>query len=263
MARHSSRRPAREQTAAPLRRWTTLLTGVLLVAVAAAIAYGYHELSRPGRLPLRVIDVDGEFRHLSRAAVRDTVLATIDGGFFSCDMRKLRNAVLAMPWVADVSIRRVWPDRLQMTVIEQVPLARWGDGGLISVVGEVFRPQDSDAFSGLVLLHGPAGSEQRVVEFFQAAVAAVRQRDLQINTLQLDERREWWMRFDNGLSVSLGREAVQTRLAQFLRVYPSLAANQTRRPLRVDMRYAHGFAVRWQDDEAAIGKPRDDSRDRV
>ena len=78
-------------------------------------------------------------------------------------MQKLRNRVLDMPWVADVSIRRVWPDKLNMVVTEEVPLARWGEDALINIGGGVFRPPSLDGHLGLVRLDGPAGSEQRVV----------------------------------------------------------------------------------------------------
>jgi cell division protein FtsQ len=230
------------------RRWRPALAaaaGVALLLGAALAGYGY--LSQPGRLPLRVVEVNGEFQQLETAQIQQVVMGAIDGGFFGCDMQKLRTAVLAMPWVEDVSIRRVWPDRLRMTVSEQVPLARWGEDALINVSGVVFRPEALDASSGLVKLHGPAGSERRVVEFFQVALPAARARGLQISEVELDQRRHWWLRFENGVTVSLGRENVDYRLAQFFRVYPSLAAGDARQPERIDMRYAHGFAVRWRE----------------
>ena len=121
-------------------------------------AFGYHHLSQPGRLPLRVIEVNGELQQLEPEQIQRTVIDAIDGGFFSCDMQRLRAAVLAMPWVEDVSIRRVWPDRLSMVVTEQVPLARWGDDALINVNGGVFRPSTLGRYAGLVKLHGPEGS---------------------------------------------------------------------------------------------------------
>lgn len=240
--REQQKRQARQ------RRWLASLGlaigfGVLL----SGGAFGYHYLSQPGRLPLRVIEVNGELSQLQHDEIQSIVVDAIDGGFFSCDMQKLRKAVLAMPWVEDVSIRRVWPDRLSMTVTEQVPLARWGDDALISVNGGVFRPGRLDDHAGLVRLYGPSGSEQRVVAFFQGAVGVARQRGLQIVAVEQDERRHWWVRFDGGMTVSLGHEAVAQRLAQFYRVYPSLVASQARQPERVDMRYAHGFAVRWKD----------------
>lgn len=247
------RTPRRGKTPqpAPRHRRPVLATVAGLAMLVGAAVGGYVYLSQPGRLPLRVVEVKGEFQQLDTRQIQQVVMDAIDGGFFGCDMQRLRSAVLAMPWVEDVSIRRVWPDRLRMTVNEQVPLARWGDDALINVSGVVFRPEALDGDSGLVKLHGPAGSERRVVEFFQVALPAARTRGLQISEVELDERRHWWLRFDNGVTVSLGRENVGHRMAQFFRVYPSLAAGNARQPERVDMRYAHGFAVRWRENADA------------
>ena len=235
----------------PPRRWLAALVGATALAAATALGVvAYRDLSQPGRLPLRVIQVTGDFRELKPDEIQKTVVEAIDGGFFSCDMQKLRNRVLEMPWVADVSIRRVWPDKLNMVVTEEVPLARWGEDALINIGGGVFRPPSLDGHLGLVKLDGPAGSEQRVVEFLQTSVPAARARDLQIREIRLDERRHWWVLFDDGLTLSLGRENVGYRLSQFFRVYPSLIAQPARRPERIDMRYAHGFAVRWREPAA-------------
>lgn len=254
-ARSKKRQPKKQPGVALLRRWIAPLGMALgLSALLGAGLFGHHYFSQPGRLPLRVIAVGGELNRLERDEIQRTVMDTIDGGFFSCDMQKLRLAVVAMPWVADVSIRRTWPDRLSMLVTEQVPLARWGDDALVSVNASVFRPATVEDFSGLVKLSGPEGSQQRVVDFFQAVMTAAQARELLIREVELDERRHWWLRFDDGLTVSLGRENVDYRLAQFFRVFPSLSMQAARQPERVDMRYEHGFAVRWRepvDEEAA------------
>ncbi|MDJ0740329.1 MAG: cell division protein FtsQ/DivIB [Gammaproteobacteria bacterium] len=251
-----TRRQRTPRTAAP--RWTRHAAGLgVLLMLAGAAAAGYHYLSQPGRMPLRVVEVSGQFRHLTTAAIRDTAGAAIDGGFFTCDMQKLRNAVLAMPWVADVSVRRVWPDRLQMRVSERTPLARWGDDALLGSDATVFSPDNRAAYAALVRLAGPHGSALRVAAFYRRAQRAAQLRDLQILELTLDARRHWWIRFADGLTVSLGREHRDARLAQFLRVYPRLVADPARRPARVDMRYAHGFAVQWRAAENAEDNPAD------
>jgi len=225
----------------------TLGSFALLFGLLSA---GYAYLSQPGRLPLRVVQVQGEFQHLDKAAIQETAGGVIDGGFFTCDMQRLRSAVLHMPWVEDVSIRRVWPDRLIMNVTEQVPFARWSDDALINVRAGVFSPGNIDDYPELVRLRGPEGSEKRVVAFYQAAVPAARARDLQINEIELDQRGHWWVRFEGGLTLSLGREDRDGRMGQFLRVYPRLIADPARQPERVDMRYQHGFAVQWRESEA-------------
>lgn len=246
----SRRRPTRKGTTANARtrHWPRVLwTTALLTTAVALVAGVYGFVTSPGALPLRVIEVEGEFRHLHKEQIRERVVASIDGGFFTCDMAELRDAVLALPWVADVSIRRVWPDRLHMSVSEEIPLARWGDDALINVNARVFRPDAREAYDGLVRLHGPDGSESRVVALLQAALPAAGLLGIRIDALTLDERRHWSLQFDDGLVVSLGGEDVHGRLAQFFRIYPMLTERSERQPLRVDMRYAHGFAVRWKE----------------
>ncbi len=175
MAAHARQRTSRAKAQPQRRPWVMpLLAAAAMLMISGGLFATYSTLSQPGRLPLRVIEIQGEFRQLEHAAIERTVMATIDGGFFSCDMQKLREAVLQMPWVDDVSIRRGWPDKLSMKVTEQVPLARWGDDALINVAGGVFRPDSIEAFSSLVKLSGPQGSEQRVVAFYLQLVPAAR-----------------------------------------------------------------------------------------
>lgn len=248
-ARRTVKRPSRAAATSPRRRWVLSLVTAGVVALAAGALGGvYMALSQPGRLPLRVIEVNGEFRHLDRHEIQRVVGDAIDGGFFTVDMLRLRTAVLAMPWVDDVSVRRRWPDRLSMVVTEQVPTARWGGHHLVNRRGDVFRPSSVSPFTALTHLSGPPGSARRVVDFYRRVADRTGQRGLVLREVELDERRHWWLRFDGDLTVSLGREQVDYRLAQFLRVYPSLTEGLTRRPQRIDMRYAHGFAVRWHRD---------------
>jgi cell division protein FtsQ len=134
-----------------------------------------------------------------------------------------------------------------MHVIEEVPLARWGDRSLVNTAARVFQPQAIDAYADMVRLDGPDGSAPRVVAFLRRVTSLLEGRQLQLRQIELDERRHWWLRFADGLVVSLGREQVDHRLVQFLRVYPGLVAQPQRHPQRIDMRYTHGFAVRWRE----------------
>jgi len=253
MAKRKTQKPSKRDTRAVRGGWVMpLVIGSLMLLVGGALATAFHRLSQPDRLPLRVIQISGELQHLDRRAIQQVVERNIDGGFFTVDMNRLRQAVVAMPWVADVSIRRSWPDRLGMVVTEQVPVARWGDGALINVGAEVFEPTSLESFAGLVKLSGPEGSEQRVVALFKRVVAESRPRGLGLREVTLDQRRHWWLRFDEDLVVSLGRDGVERRLAQFFRIYPTLATQMNRRPARIDMRYSHGFAVRWHEETGDV-----------
>ncbi len=239
------RKSRRQQPRRSSLLWGALLSLGLFAIISSGLLLQQY-LSAPGRLPIRVIQISGEFTHLQRSQIERVVAAAIDGGFFTVDMHRVRDAVLQMPWVQEVSVRRVWPDTLHMPVVEQLPLARWGNRALVNVAGDIFRPDSLNMAKDLVRLYGPVGSTQRVVAFYQHLLPQARKRQLQVARVLLDKRRHWTVGFDNGLKLVLGHRAIEQRLNDFIKLYPRLTTMPEGKPERVDMRYAHGFAVKWK-----------------
>jgi len=241
-------RPARKQAVANRavsRRFFAIVLPVLLLFGLAVL--GFHYLSQPGRMPLRVIEVTGEFTYLDQAAIEARVAKAIRGGFLDVDLQRIRAQVLDMPWVDQVSIRRVWPDTLKMHVTEQVPLAYWNEDALVNFDGRVFRPKSLPDLGKLPHLYARDAAAREVVAFYLQLHAQLLSQALRIDTVRLNRRNEWKVGFRNGLKLILGREDIAQRQQAFLYVYPKLLAHMRRQPERIDMRYAHGFAVRWRE----------------
>jgi len=240
-----SKRRSQLAWAARARRYVAL--SLPAVALLALVLAGFHYLGQPGRLPLRVVEVTGEFTYLDHAAIEKQVASAINGGFFDVDLQRIRQEVSGMPWVEQVSVRRVWPDTLQMHVSEQVPVAYWNQGALVNLAGEVFRPQSIPELGTLPRLFGQDARAPQVVAFYLQLQARLMTESLRVDRIRLNPRGEWLVVFRDGLTLNLGREDIARRQQAFLDLYPQLLANMPRRPERIDMRYEHGFAVRWQE----------------
>ena len=228
-----------------MSRWVAAGAGVLTVTITALL--GVEQLRDPERFPLLKVAVDGELRYLDRTKLREVVIDAIDGNFFTVDMPAVRERVQALPWVDDASVRRVWPDTLTMEVVEQSPYAIWGTSKLVNARGDVFAPGVLPETLALVRLYGPAGRAADVIAFHRIAADQCEGVGLAVSRLGLNEQREWHIEFrDTPLRLVLGARSSAQRLARFVEVYPVLVADQTRRPVRVDMRYPNGFAVSWE-----------------
>ncbi len=200
-------------------------------------------LWEPQRLPVRVVTVDGALKHLSSHRLQETVITHLDGGILTQDLAGLQTAIKAIPWVRSASLRRHWPDRLALTVVERVALGRWDEGALVDADGVIFKPEADDILRRLPRL---SGTEQDALELVKRLVdwrPRLRALGLEIETLARDARGAWTLRLNAGFSLALGRERVQERISRFIRVYPRLAA--TGMPSLVDMRYSNGLAIRW------------------
>ncbi len=242
---------ARQSRPAGSRRWLRAdMSLVSLVAIVLVAGAGYRFVTDPANFAIRKVSVINELRHLDRRELERVVAASIDGNFFTVDMRAIRDRVRRLAWVDQLAIRRVWPQILTMHVAEQVAVARWGSDALVNARGAVFRPPNDDledASVPLVELFGPDHRAADVVALYRAAAAQLRVTGLRIKRFGLDERREWNVAFENSdVRLALGGTDITARLERFVSAYPLLASDPARRPAVVDLRYAQGFAVSWR-----------------
>ena len=88
-----------------------------------------------------------EMRNVSTPLLRQAA-ARVSGNFFTVDLNAVRHHFEALPWVRRATARRIWPDRLVVTLEEHLPVAQWGESRLINTYGEVFSANVAEAEEG-------------------------------------------------------------------------------------------------------------------
>jgi len=191
--------------------------------------------------PLREVKVDGELNHVTREQVKLIVGRYIQGNFFTLDLQKTRDAFEKLPWARNVSVRRRWPDRLEVVVEEHKELARWGNIALVNTYGELFHAaSDSD----LPVFFGPGDGVREVAEHYGKYSQLIAATGMKVSELALTPRRAWQIKTDKDLVIELGREEMDARLEKFARVYQTTLAGLGGNVKYADLRYPNGFAVR-------------------
>jgi len=226
--------------------WQRVGTWLLLIACAGLLAMGIRKLQEPQTLPIRQIQALGTFTHINENILREVVAKTVVGGYFTVNVDEVQRAVKAIPWVADDRVRRVWPDTLAITVIEQQSQAEWAKGGLVNLNGVLFFPQRNTYPKGLPVFDGPVGTERNLTEMYQLAKAIIEPLQLQIKRIKMDSRRAVSLVLDNDIEVILGRDETSARLQRFARVYRKILAQRANDIASVDLRYSNGMAVGWR-----------------
>lgn len=223
-----------------------LAAGILagLAALAACLGLAYW-LMLPERFPVNKIEIRGALKKTSVAEI-DAALPRVSGNaavnFFVADLAELRREVERLPWVRRVEVRRVWPDRLEVTLEEHVALARWGGGdessALVNTHGERFVARTREA---LPLFIGPGGSVAEVTRRYRRFAEIVAPLGTGVERIVLTPRQAWQLRLDNGQHLMLGRDAdaAEARLRRFVEFHAKSRSHEY-----VDLRYPNGFAVR-------------------
>ena len=235
-------------TVSELRRWVN--RGVLASCTALLGAGLYQGAAYLGSQQIERLTVRGDLRHIDAQAMHAQVAHYAIGSFLTADLKTLRQEIEKLPWVYRVTARRRWPAEIEVTLIEQRPLARWGTQGYLNHEGEYFAAQQKPLHDALPLLLGPEGTEARLMRHYQLLAAQLESLGPVITKLSLDELDQISVRFDNGLSLLLGAKHLSRRVARFLRLWEGPLPSRT--ILGIDLRYEHGAAVRLSDQGLAM-----------
>lgn len=220
-------------------KWIAAIVVVLAAIIAANLA-----LNRVGTLAgiaLKSVNVKGTLEHVEPEALQFVVKRTVQGNFFTVNIKTVRAEFENVPWVRAASVRRVWPDKLEVTIEEHVPLARWGTDALVNTHGEVFR---ADEAGDLPRFTGPLGSEKEIAAAYGEYREILKEAALVPAEILLSARRAWQVKLSSGMVLELGRVAMQKRLARFAAVVKQVPELKDRRG-RADLRYPNGFALKF------------------
>jgi len=228
-------------------RWAT----AALLAASAALAVGALALkaAHSPRFDFRRIEIVGDVRHVSRAAVRAAIAGRVSGNYFTIRLDQVRRAFETLPWVAQVSVRRIWPNRLRVTLTEHRALGEWGDGRLVSDGGVLFEanPAEAEADGPLVSFAGPPAAAPDAVSRFHDFSALLAPLQLRVAGVRISDRASWSLTTDPPVQFELGRDdppgRLQRRLAAVVAAWPVVTARLDGPAGRVDARYSNGFAA--------------------
>lgn len=224
------------------------IAACLLVLVFAALCWSALAwMVRQPPFAFREVLVHGPLERVNPAHVEAVIRDELSGTFFTMDLDKSRAALTRVPWVRNVALRRQWPRRLEVTIEEHVPLARWNDGALVNTDGEVFTADYDDE---LPQFRGPGSRAIEVAGRYREWARLLAPLGLTLHEVRLSPRGGWHLRTVGGagpLAVGLGRDDPAARLSRFVAIYGRTVAALARGGTQiehVDLRYRNGFAAR-------------------
>jgi cell division protein FtsQ len=211
------------------------------VADIAARAFGF---------PIRSVDVTG-VKELTKEEVLAASGMAPSGSLLFLDLADVRAKVKALPLVAEATVRKLYPDRVDIRIVEREPYALWQQDGVISVVsvdGTVIDSLRDKRYLRLPHVVGP-GARLRVKEYAEILDGVPELRG-QIRAGTLISERRWTIKMTNGIDIKLPEEKPLAALREFERLNRE-AQILSKDIIAVDMRIPGRVAVRLTEDSAA------------
>ncbi|OKO68446.1 cell division protein FtsQ/DivIB [Bradyrhizobium sp. NAS96.2] len=171
------------------------------------------------------------------------------------DADTVRAKLKANPWIADATILKLYPGRLQIDIVERTAFALWQQNGRLSVIasdGAVLEPYVTRRFLNLPLVVGK-GADTRAQDFLALLDRYPQVRSVTKAAIFVGERR-WNLRLKDGLDVRLPENDVGNALAALSKLDKDEKLF-SRDIVAVDMRLPDRLIVQLSEE---AGKARDD-----
>jgi cell division protein FtsQ len=158
------------------------------------------------------IALTGE-RHVSREEILSAAGVTGTTSLLFFDVEEARELLKTNPWIADATVLKLYPDRLQIGIKEREAFALWQQAGRVSVIagdGTVLEPFVNPRLIRLPLVVG-LGAAARAKEILTLLDRYPDLRD-QVRASVLIAERRWNLRLRNGLDIRLPESEAEQAL---------------------------------------------------
>ncbi len=224
----------------PKIAWRWLLLPLLSGLVVFAAHWVYKST------PVTAIEFNGTFSVWNAEQLTEPLMWVRDESFFSLDVNKVHQQLQALPLIKHVSVRKQWPNTVQVTISEDVPIALWNHDKVLSASGKVSDLPVGLNTEGLIQMSGAGQQTEQVVRYYRRLQQVLNDQQLRVLELSVSEVGSVEAKLSNGWHVKLGRQYIEERverLEKILRYFPQ------EKVAIVDLRYGKGAAIRWREQQ--------------
>lgn len=234
--------------AAVRARWGLRLWLLLSVAAGGVMVMGLAEMGQRWLrdTPISHVVIAGDLQQTDRPALQAALDRTVRGNFFNANLADMAAVARRFPWVSGVEVSRQWPDAVRVRIAEKQAVARWGDDGLVSSAGEVFRPSQARGVDTLPKLIGPRTQAGYVLAEYREMDKVLRRVGLRIDRLELTGRMSWQLTLEGNIQILVDAQDTLAKLERFTLLYDRQLASDIASIARIDLRYRNGVAIGWR-----------------
>jgi len=240
-------------------RSAVFVVGCLLCGLMVFLL-GLDYVLQPQRFPTRHIDVIGDIPNSTSEQIVAAISEVSASNILLVDIAEAAEAAQSLPWVEGATIRRKWPDTIEVEVHERVLLTRWNDGQYLDQLGTVV-PMPNLIDTSLPHLSGPDALAQEVLSTYQSWNRVVTNVGLEIQSVQVTERGSWAFSVTpfslvedladevaqaQTIRVIVGSTNMADRSQRFLKMYTEIFQAVHDQVAVIDLRYPDGVAVTWK-----------------
>jgi len=217
--------------------WQWLLLPLIVVALAAGVRWAYHSW------PITSVDVKGRLSVWNAEDIAGKIVWVKDESFFSLDLQRVYQQLSGLPLIMQVTVRKRWPNTLEVNLYEDVPMAIWNGDQLLSGNGRLSEIPAHLNAGNLARIDGDRNYAEAAVRHFRRIQQSLGHLNIGISRLTVSSVGAVDVELSNGWQVRFGRQYFEERVQRLELLIAQLPEAAV---VSVDLRYGKGAAIGWR-----------------
>ena len=213
-----------------------------LLALLAITIFGFIYISV--NQPVTSIKIEGDFKRVSNKRVDSILSELMNQGFLTINQSKYKNRLENIDWVKSVRINKVWPNKINVLLIEVDVIGLWNKKLLLNSSGELYNLDQRVVPKELIQFFGPDDRVNDVYERFNLYNDELVTRGILIEKIELNLRGSWEITIRPSIKIKLGEKDTQERFERFLTIWDQSLLENFELISYIDLRYREGFVIK-------------------
>src|SRR4051812_21084732 len=96
--------------------WQPFINVIIMVMMGAVFYVGAQWAINKVDQPLADIKIEADFHNLTEQTIQHALEPYVQTTFLNADLKQIQQIVKDLPWVNHVTVRRIWPNGLRLTI---------------------------------------------------------------------------------------------------------------------------------------------------
>lgn len=212
--------------------------------------------------PITQIKVSGTLQNVTKSELEALVLKDLKEGFFNIKLNTIAQDIEQINWVAQATLRRVWPNKVDVLIREHQAVAVWNDDTLISANGILFKVPTTQNYQQFARISGQAEDAKELLLAYSQLEQMTAAYGLYIDQISRVKSGEIKVKYNSSLISVFAMKDSELQFNRFASLLSSghLKSNGQQntfnnKPVKsIDLRYSNGFSVVWQEPQSSLIK---------
>ena len=213
---------------------------LLSITAMSLLVATYFVLNRP----IETIDLNGDFKRVSKKVIQKNISNITGQGYLNFNINELKLTIESVSWVQSATVVKKWPDKIEVTIIEDDVIGLWNNQSVLNSSGEVFNVDKRTIPSNLIKFYGPEGTNKTVYENYIIFNNELVGRGLILESMEFSVLGSWSLTIRPKIKIKLGKSEISQRFDRFLLVWDESLLDNYDQISYIDFRYTEGFALK-------------------